>query len=259
MGRGDTNFVNGGGTVIVCSWSLNEHLLLVNSGLLAATKGAAPSSVSVTKTTATPLNAGVATPFTGSYISTYTGSNGVSSLQSATDGNPVVLSRNVGAGRVIVIGTDFFTLGTGMDRIVANAVSTSAALGSSGLVGVRPAAAALADVVWTGLVSVPFAGTGLKLVADDHAGHAADSNAFEVTAFVPPTGSGVTVALPASATEGAGSLTGSVTLAAVRGANLTLNLVSGAPAKVTVPATVTIPAGQLTANFTFQAAANGSM
>ena len=43
-----------------------------------------------------------------------------------------------------------------------------------------------------------------------------------------------------------------MTLAAVRAANLTLNLVSGAPAKVAVPASVTISAGQLTANFTFQ-------
>ncbi len=247
-----TNFVNGGGTVIVCSWTLDEHLLLVNSGLLTATKGAAPSSLSVTKTADTALNAGVATPFAGSYISTYTGTNGTVSLQSATDGNPVVLSRSVGAGRAIIVGTDFFTLGTGLDRIVANAVSTAAVLGSSGLVAVRPAVAAFSAGVWAGGVSVPFVGIGLRLFADDHAGHTAESNAFNVVAFAPPAGSGVTVTLPATATEGAGSLTGSVALAAVRGTSLTLSLVSGAPAKVTVPATVTVPAGQLTASFAFQ-------
>ena len=117
-----SNFVNGGGTVIVCSWTTNEHLLLVNSGLMTATKGAVPSTLSLTKPGDTPLNAGVTTPFDGSYISTYTGINGVVSLQSATDGNPVVFSRAVGAGRAIVIGTDFYTLGTGMDRVVANAL-----------------------------------------------------------------------------------------------------------------------------------------
>ncbi|MCX6950590.1 MAG: hypothetical protein NTV51_00135, partial [Verrucomicrobia bacterium] len=181
------NFVNGGGTVIVCSWTTDEHLLLVNSGLMTATKGSVPSSLSVTKSSDTPLNAGVTTPFDGSYISTYTGINGVVSLQSASDGNPVVFSRNIGPGRVIVIGTDYFTIGTDMDRILANAVSTSSSI-SAGLVPVRPANAALVGGVWSGSLSVPITGAGLKLSAAPAGGSPEGlSTAFNATAVLPPT------------------------------------------------------------------------
>src|SRR4029434_1171843 len=60
-----TNFVNGGGTVIVCSHLRAEHLLITNSGLLNATSIASFESSQVTKTADTPLNAGITTPFTG--------------------------------------------------------------------------------------------------------------------------------------------------------------------------------------------------
>src|SRR6185436_2343439 len=60
------NFVNNGGIVIVCSWQLQEHLILGNAGLLNVTKGTAPASASLTKVAATVLNTGVTTPFTGS-------------------------------------------------------------------------------------------------------------------------------------------------------------------------------------------------
>ncbi len=58
--------------------------------------------------------------------------------------------------------------------------------------------------------------------------------------------------LPAEATEGVGTLTGSVTLPSVRATDTVVTLASGAPAKVTVPASMTIPAGALSAEFSFE-------
>ena len=48
----------------------------------------------------------MATPFTGSYIHRYSTTNGTVSLQGASGGEPVVFSRDVGLGRVVMIAQD---------------------------------------------------------------------------------------------------------------------------------------------------------
>ncbi|MEA3208287.1 MAG: large repetitive protein [Chthoniobacter sp.] len=58
------------------------------------------------------------------------------------------------------------------------------------------------------------------------------------------------IALPAQAVEGAGAVTGSVSLPAAQGVAVTVALSSNSPAKITVPASVVVPAGQTSANFT---------
>ena len=173
------NFVNNGGIVIVCSWALQEHLILTNAGLMDASKGAAPSSASLTKVAATVLNAGVTTPFVGSYISYYTTTNGTVSLQDATAGTPVVLHRDVGLGHVVLIGTDFFTTGTDMDRIVANAVAWAQT--STVPLPMSPASTGtFVNGIWTGNITVTQTATQAKLRANDGAGHIGDSNPFNV-------------------------------------------------------------------------------
>ncbi len=235
-----TNFVNNGGIVIVCSWGLSEHLILSNSGLMDATKGSYPSSATLTKTTGTVLNNGVTTPFSGSYISYYTSSNGTVSLQDATGGQPVVLHRDVGLGHVVLIGTDYYTLGTGMDRIVANAVAWA----NVGVpVAVTPAqTGAFSAGVWTGNVTVTQPASQMVLRATDGSGHTGSSNAFDVAGVL-------SLSLPASAVEGAVGVTGTVTVSPAAGGNLTVALSSSDTASLTVPATVTIPAGQASATF----------
>jgi uncharacterized repeat protein (TIGR03803 family) len=174
-----TNFVNNGGIVIVCSWALQEHLILSNAGLMNLTKGSAPNSATLTKSANTVINAGVATPFTGSYISYYTSSDGTVAIQDSSTGSAVVLHKDVGAGHVVIIGTDFFTLGTGMDRIVANAVAWAQNAGVS--IPVSPTTtAAFANGSWTGNVTVQQAASAAFLRASDGAGHTGDSNGFTV-------------------------------------------------------------------------------
>jgi len=61
----------------------------------------------------------------------------------------------------------------------------------------------------------------------------------------------LSVTLPAQVTEGAGVVSGSVSVTPIPAADLVVHLSSKSPAKITVPATVTIPAGQPSANFPF--------
>lgn len=186
------NFVNGGGTIIVCSNTTSEHLLLTRSSLLNVTPLSSPSSISVTKTTDTPLNNAVAVPFTGSYLHSYSTTNGTVSLQTTT-GEPVVISRAVGAGRVILIGTDYYTLGTGMDRVVANAVALAIPNAGAGVPIDPQTTGNFVGGVWSGNVDVLFAGTAMRLSADAGAGHTGDSNTFAVQAPSAPPATGGTV------------------------------------------------------------------
>jgi hypothetical protein len=182
-----TNFVNSGGTVIVCSNYTAEHLLLTNSGLLAATSTSSPSSDVVTKTADTPLNAGVATPFTGSYLHTYSTTNGTVSLQTSS-GQPVVISRDIGSGHVVLIGTDFYTIGTGMDRVIANAVALAQPAVSGGGLPVSPSTAGpFVGGQWSGNISLPFLASSVRLRCSDGSS-TGDSNAFDIQAASVPSG-----------------------------------------------------------------------
>ena len=178
------NFVNGGGVVIACSNTTAEHLLLANSGLLDTTVNSSPTSATITKPADTPLNAGVAVPFTGSYLHTYTTTNGTVDLL-ASGTQPVVISRSIGAGRVILIGTDYFTTGTEMDKVIANAVSLAQPpVGSS--LPVSPANTEnFVAGEWSGNISVPFLTPDMALRASVGA-DSADSNRFSVETVQPP-------------------------------------------------------------------------
>jgi|GEM_PF-1939125 len=172
------NFVNGGGTIIVCSYSASEHLLVVNSGLLAVTPYAYYSSLSLTKSADTPLNAGVTVPTSASTVHTYTTTESVSLRSASSATEAAVISRQIGSGRVVLIGTDFSTLGTGMDRVLANAVALAQApTGNLPLPVSGPASFSAGE--WSGTVSVPFTASGLRLHAASGA-LSGDSNTFNV-------------------------------------------------------------------------------
>jgi hypothetical protein len=180
------NFTAAGGTVIVCSYQKDEHLLLSGSGLLTATKGAASALAALAKTGATVLNAGVASSFSAVNICEYTAGNGAVSLRAAASSNAVVLARDFGSGHAVLLGTDFSAPGTDLDLVLAHAV----ALGAPSLDGapVLPlVTGAFVNGVWSGNVVVPFTGTALRLRADDGAGHVGESNLFTVGAPSSPT------------------------------------------------------------------------
>jgi hypothetical protein len=117
-----TDFVNGGGTVIACSWTDEEHLLLNNSGLLSITRTGTADSAPLVIGTPHLLTEGVLPPFTNPYVATYSTVDGTVVVETQAGSEPVVVVRDIGAGHVVMIGMDFYTLGTDFDRIVANAV-----------------------------------------------------------------------------------------------------------------------------------------
>ncbi|MEO7098199.1 MAG: M36 family metallopeptidase [Luteolibacter sp.] len=243
------NFVNSGGTVIACSNTNYEHLLLTNSGLLDVTPVGSPTSITVIKSLQTPVNANVPVPFTGSYLHTYTTTNGTVDLQTVAN-EPVVISRTIGAGRVVMIGTDFYTTGTGMDRALANAVSL-ATQSSPVTLPVSPVITGnFIEGEWTGSISIPFSATSVKLRATDSP-KTADSNSFPVNSVQldTPLGSGISLSLPSQVTEGDGVVNGTVNLTPVipASSDIVVNLASKSPAKITVPTTVTILAGESSA------------
>ncbi len=172
------NFVNNGGTVIACSNTTSEHLILSNSSLLNVTPLRSLATAQLTKPAETPLNAGINGTFTGSFLHTYSTTNGTVDLKTTTN-EAVVISRNIGAGRVIMIGTDFFNLGTGMDQVIANAVSLAQTSAFDVLPVSPPVTLPFADGCWTGSVSVPFTTPDVILRATLGA-ETCDSNRFAV-------------------------------------------------------------------------------
>ncbi|MDF3059312.1 MAG: hypothetical protein K0R17_3527 [Rariglobus sp.] len=245
------SFVTSGGTVIVCSVSGQEHQFLANSSLLNANKAYVSTGPHpVYKQTSTWLNEGVPNSFIAYSVSSYTSSNGQSSLASMMYGFPIVLSRTLGAGRVVLIGTDYTQVGTGMDRIIANAVHANKPADVDMSAPVRPASVSFSNGVWTGPLSVPILGSNLSLRADTPAPVKGVSAAFASVAYIPPSGTGLVVTAPATVAEAGGTATASVSIAPAPTAPVTVTLVSGSPAELTVPSTVTILAGATSASFT---------
>jgi hypothetical protein len=95
---------------------------------------------------------------------------------------------------------------------------------------------------WSGNITVAQNGIGVKLQANDGLGHAGESNAFDVLGSL-------SLTVPATATEGNGAVTGTVTLSGVAAAALTINLANSNPGAISIPATVTVPVGQSSVNF----------
>ena len=231
-----TDFVNAGGSVIACSWALDEHLILNNSGLLQLTKVGDSDPADVRTTTSHPLTEGVTSPFEARYVGRYTTSDGTVVLETVS-GDPVVIYRNVGAGHAIMVASDFYTVGTDMDRIISNAVKWS----DHAAIPIEPTTTgSFTNGVWTGPITVLQDTTDMFIHADDGADHYGKSNNFVVEPGIP-----LTVTLPDCATEGDGTLTnaGRIDVALAPSADLVVTLSCDDTSEITVPATVTIPAG----------------
>ncbi len=176
------NFVTNGGIVIVCSFTRDEHELLDASGLMQLTKLDAESAADLAQAADHPLLEGVALPFTGQSIATYASSNGLPVLQTVSSNAAVVLVRDVGAGQVVMIGTDFSDNHTSMNRVIANAVRLAQGRHAAPVGLTREFSGYFENGVWTGSLTVLGAGSNIVLRADDRAGHAGTSNPFNVSA-----------------------------------------------------------------------------
>lgn len=163
-----SNFVKQGGIVIACSWSTDEHMILSNSGLMSMARVGTTSSETVFKAAEHVVTENVASSFSGSYISWYTG-NGQAVIRNSTS-NAVVMVRDVGAGHVILIGSDFYTPNTGMDRVLANAVRWAQS-GTAQLSLTPTNTGTFSNGVWSGNVVIAQLSTNAVLRADDGSGH----------------------------------------------------------------------------------------
>ncbi|HSU53772.1 MAG TPA: immunoglobulin domain-containing protein, partial [Candidatus Dormibacteraeota bacterium] len=172
---------------IACSWTTEEHLILSNSGLMNLARLGAPNTDTVALGASHFLNQGVSAPFTSSYIAWYSSANGTTVMQSSSNGNGVVLARDIGLGHVVMIGTDYNILGTQMDRIVANAVRWAQGTQAISTPITPTISGNFSNGVWTGTIAVQAFATNLVLRADDGDGHFGLSNPFHViTSNQPP-------------------------------------------------------------------------
>ena len=175
------DFVQQGGVVIACSYARDEHLILQNSGLISLTKTGASRTATLVQPAADPLNQEVKTPFVGHYIAQYSTTNGQVALQTLS-GSAVVISRDLGAGRAVMIGTDYSTNRTEMDQVIANVVRGVEGR-SNQSVAVKPRVSGyFGNGVWSGTLGVQNVSPSVVLHADDGSGHTGNSYPLTVGA-----------------------------------------------------------------------------
>ncbi len=172
------NFVNNGGIVIVCSYSKDEHRILTESGLMSLTK-LTIGSETVSKSLDHTLTEGISSSFYGYYMHKYSTTDGTVVLESASSGQGVVISRDVGSGHVIMLGSDFYTINTDMDRILANTVKW-AQTGSESFAITPSDSGTFNNGSWSGQVTISNTSGDISLTADDANGHIGVSNTFLV-------------------------------------------------------------------------------
>ena len=114
-------FVSGGGVVVCCDFG-NTYPILNGAGLMSIATSYSISDVSVT--VAAPDD-----PIVAGVPATYMASNGSTRFSTTeqkvivqSSGYPVVISKDVGSGKVILIGHDYFESNANQDKIVGNAV-----------------------------------------------------------------------------------------------------------------------------------------
>ncbi|MGB2823503.1 MAG: hypothetical protein WBF17_21165, partial [Phycisphaerae bacterium] len=173
------DFVSDGGMVIVCSDHQDEYQILQSSGLMGLSKIGNLSTMEVAPSMVHPLTEGVPGAFLGNWISYYSTANGTVVMETVASGDAVVIARDVGDGHAVMIGTDYYTIGTDMDRIVANAIRWAQGPGVIP-VNITPTSVTLIDGVWQGNVTVSEAAVDMYLEADDGSGHVCTSNTFTV-------------------------------------------------------------------------------
>jgi uncharacterized repeat protein (TIGR01451 family) len=165
-----SNFVARGGIVIACSYQKDEHLILVNSGLLSLNRAREFSSLNLAPGVSHSLLEGVSFPFTGQGIATYEVFDGDIVVKSAGTGEAVVVARDLGAGHAVMIGTDYPVNRTGLDRIIANAIKWAEQKTQSPAPLWPGLAGYFANGVWTGQVVVQDLANDVTLTATDSAG-----------------------------------------------------------------------------------------
>ena len=124
------NFVNNGGTIILCAAYTPQSDCIFNTGLISGNYGGSyyGQTVNVVNTT-TPLTAGVPSSFQGpnaTFAYNITNSNKVKLID--VGGYDVVTYRQVGLGKVIFLAFDYYNYTNIESNIIANAMQWSNAV-----------------------------------------------------------------------------------------------------------------------------------
>jgi hypothetical protein len=122
-----TNFVNAGGTLIVCDFTFpcNQcgNGFLNGTGLMAVGTAISADFSNAQVVGAHPITAGVSSPFLAlSGSNAYDSVSGTTVVRQQSSSKPMVAVDDVGAGHVVLIGFDYFSDNTDMTRIIANTV-----------------------------------------------------------------------------------------------------------------------------------------
>lgn len=117
-----TNFVNAGGKLIVCSQTGDEHLIPVNAGLLTAAKGATFANATLNRVQDHFLGSATGSSLAVTNVTTFSTGNGAILMREANTSGAVVIHRDVGQGRVVLIGSNLSGGKTPLDRVLYNAV-----------------------------------------------------------------------------------------------------------------------------------------
>ncbi len=179
------SYVNSGGVVIVCSGRNDEHRLLQQAGLAQVQRESlgeeSPDNSLLVSALTNRLTAGLPPQFDGRRVSGYSSPNCQAPVRNWTNSVPVVLSRQLGQGQVVLLGNAFSEAGLELDRVLANALR----LGVKRIADPAPlapvAVGPFADGEWTGHLAVGMEGLDFLLSVTDGAGHTNESGFFDVT------------------------------------------------------------------------------
>ncbi len=170
------SFVRAGG-VVACDASA----FLSASGLMQAEPCGSTGWTWVRAAQGHFLTQGVAASFEVSDLVAYFRNSDADVVISiAAGGEPVVLSRDLGLGHVVLCGTSFFNIGSPMDRVLANSVRWAQRNGLSPVSLTVPNSVTLVNGTWSGEVRVPEPADELYLYADAGGLRTAFSNPFAV-------------------------------------------------------------------------------
>ena len=179
-----TGFVEGGGVVVACSGSRDEHVLLRQAGLADLLRegvgGEMSPCITLVTVATNRLTEGVAEQFGGQDVAGYSSADCEPIVRSATNRVPVVMHRVLGDGHVVMIGNGFSEPNSDFDRILANAVRMGLHRVPHAVSFAPAQARTFTDGVWTGIVQVCSEGLDTQVDADDQAGHRGGIGVFDV-------------------------------------------------------------------------------
>jgi len=117
------DFLNGGGTVIVCDYGARTARILREAGLFSFTNEASFSGTLEVVAPRHQLAIGVSSTFSSSSHTSYFLNGDGTAVVTDSNDRPVVIHKTYGKGNIVVIGHDFSTSGnSNFGRIVGNAV-----------------------------------------------------------------------------------------------------------------------------------------